>query len=191
MGGEGSAYSCLEPSERKATRPAREERPPAWARNRAQKHTRQDEPAIIRTSKESRRPGEAIAASGRGPAAPTPDAAAFADGWLAAAAASGQDPILQTRFLSGRPRRRSNPAQAPFSPVSAPVPSPEQETAASFFLLSRPAAFGFASQFSPGTDRAGHFTRHPWQQQKAVRHELKKARSKRLVRAGSTYGAPN
>lgn len=106
-----------------------------------------------------------------------------------------QDPIRPVNemvfFLSGRPRRRSNPAQAPFSPVSAPVPSPEQETAASFFLLSRPAAFGFASQFSPGTDRAGHFTRHPWQQQKAVRHELKKARSKRLVRAGSTYGAPN
>jgi hypothetical protein len=68
-----------------------------------------------------------------------------------------------------------NPAQAPFSPVSAPVRSPEQEQEALFWSASRqlrssssvaPAAFGFASQFSPVTDRDGHFTRHPWQQQK-------------------------
>lgn len=107
VGGEDSAYRCLEPSERKATRPAREAtglgqeqgpKPHAAGRTRNHSHLKRVEAA---------RRGEAIAVSGRGPAAPTPDAAAFADGWLAAAAASGQDPIRQTRFLAGRPRRRS------------------------------------------------------------------------------------
>lgn len=91
-----------------------------------------------------------------------------------------QDPIRPVNemvfFLSGRPRRRSNPAQAPFSPVSAPVPSPEQETAASFFLLSRPCRFRFRFSVLAGDRQGRTFHSASMAAAEAVRHELKKAR---------------